>query len=390
MLKMEVDMKIVIASDSYKGSCSTLEVAEAIEKGIRKIYRDAEIIKILVADGGEGTVDTLVIGTGGRYEVVEVIGPLGNIIESKYGILEGNVAVIEMAASSGLPLLKKEELNPMITTTYGTGQMIKAAMDKGCKKIFIGIGGSATNDGGVGMAQALGVSFKDKDGKEIGYGGKELARIHDIDLSSIDLRLENTEIVIMSDVTNPLCGLNGAAYIYGPQKGATHEMVKQLDSNLKYYAEAIRKQLGKDILDVPGAGGAGGLGAGLIAFCNASIYSGIDMILDINKIDQHLVDADLVITGEGQIDNQSINGKVPVGVAKRALKYDVPVIAIVGSIGEGASEVYGYGIKAIFDIITRPMTLSEAMENVSELIEHTAENTMRMLNIKNCREERIS
>lgn len=211
-------MKVVIASDSYKGSCSTLEVAEAIEKGIKKICKDVEVIKIPVADGGEGTVDTLVMGTGGRYEEVEVIGPLGEKIKSKYGILEGNIAVIEMAAASGLTLVSEKERNPMITTTYGTGQMIKAAMDKGCKKIFVGIGGSATNDGGVGMAQALGVSFKDHEGKEIGYGAGELNGLKDIDTTNIDKRLTSTEIIVISDVVNPLCGENGASSVYGPQK----------------------------------------------------------------------------------------------------------------------------------------------------------------------------
>jgi glycerate kinase len=248
-----------------------------------------------------------------------------------------------MAASAGLPLLKEEERNPLITTTYGTGQMIKAALDKGCRKILVGIGGSSTNDGGVGMAQAIGVSFKDKNGKEIGYGGQELARICDIDISNIDPRLKEAEIVIMSDVTNPLCGENGASYIYGPQKGATPDMVKQLDNNLRHYATVIKEKLGSDILDVPGSGGAGGLGAGLIVFCNATLYSGIEKALEINGIDQHLIDADLVITGEGQIDHQSIYGKVPIGVAKRALKYKVPVVAIVGSVGEGASAVYARG-----------------------------------------------
>ena len=375
-------MKIVIASDSFKGSCSTIEVAEAIEKGIRKIYSDAEIIKIPMADGGEGTVDALVIGTGGKYEEVEVIGPLGETIKTQYGILEGNIAVIEMAAASGLTLVKDEERNPLITTTYGTGQMIKAAMEKGCKKILIGIGGSATNDGGIGMAQALGVSFKDKDGNEIGYGGEKLAQIHNIDLSNINKSLKETEIIIMSDVINPLCGPNGAAAIYGPQKGATPEIVKLLDNNLKYYAKVINEKLGKDILDVPGAGAAGGLGAGLIVFCNASLCAGIEKVLDITGIDQHLVDADLVITGEGQMDHQSVFGKVPVGVGRRALKYNVPVIAIVGSVGEGASTVYAHGINAIMDIVTSPMTLCEAMENVSNLIEYTAENTMRVLSIR--------
>jgi glycerate kinase len=378
-----IKMKIVIASDSFKGSCSSLEVAEAIETGIRRIYNDIEIVKIPVADGGEGTVDTLVIGTGGKYEEVEVVGPLGKKIKTKYGILEGNIAVIEMAAASGLPLLKEEERNPMVTTTYGTGEMIKAAMEKGCRKIFIGIGGSATNDGGVGMAQALGVSFKDQEGKEIGYGGENLINIYDIDLSNINSSLGETDIVIMSDVNNPLCGLNGAAHVYGPQKGATPEIVKLLDANLGYYAKVIKEKVGKDILDIPGAGAAGGLGAGLMAFCNASLCSGIEKIFDLTNIEGHLADADLVITGEGQIDSQTVYGKVPVGVAKRAVKYDIPVIAIVGSVGEGASDVYAYGVDAIMDIINKPMPLREAVQNAPALIEDTAENVMRILKLRN-------
>jgi glycerate kinase len=380
---IEMSMKVVIAADSFKGSCSTFEVASAIEKGIRRICMDAEIIKIPVADGGEGTVDSLVKGAGGKYETINVKDPLGRDIECKYGIIKDNVAVIEMAASSGLTLLKEEERNPMVATTYGTGQIIRAALDKGCKKIYIGIGGSATNDGGAGMAQALGVSLKDNKGKEIGNGGGELARIQDVDITNIDPRLKDTEVVILSDVSNPLCGPNGASSIYGPQKGATPEMIKQLDNNLKHYALLIKEKLGLSIIDVPGAGAAGGLGAGLIAFCNAAIFSGIDVALDINGIDCHLMDADLVITGEGQIDSQTVCGKVPVGVAKRALKYGVPVIAIVGSVGKGASAVYEYGVDAIMDIVSRPMSLNDSMKNVSQLLEYAAENVIRMLGVGN-------
>ncbi|MET3697004.1 glycerate kinase [Bacillus oleivorans] len=375
-------MKIIIAADSFKGSCSTLEVAAAIEKGIRKIKEDVEIVKLPVADGGEGTVDALVLGTGGTYETVEVIGPLGKKVEARFGILEGNIAVIEMASASGLPLLKEDELDPLKATTYGTGQLIKAAMDKGCKKIFLGIGGSATNDGGVGMAQSLGVSFKDRDGAEIGYGGGELSRIADIDISKLDQRITRTEIIVMSDVTNPLCGEKGASYVYGPQKGATTEMIKQLDANLKHFAKVINEKLGKDVLQIPGSGAAGGLGAGLIAFCNVELHAGVEKILDLICIDGHLENADLVFTGEGRIDHQSVFGKVPVGVAKRAAKRNVPVIAIVGSIGDGAAEVYAHGLTAIQDIITKPMTLQEAMENAQILIEQAAETVMRVITIK--------
>lgn len=370
-------MKIVIASDSYKGSSSTLEVAGSIEKGIREVYRDAEIIKIPVADGGEGTVDALVLGTGGSYEEVEVLDPLGHKVLARYGILDEKVAVIEMAAASGLTLVKNGELNPLITTTYGTGELIKSALEKGITKIYVGVGGSSTNDGGMGMAQALGISFKDKFGNEVGYGGGELSKVEKIDFSNVHPLLKNANVMVISDVQNPLCGPNGAAYIYGPQKGATQEEIKILDLNLKHFGEKIKEFLSLDVINIPGAGAAGGLGAGLIAFCNATLHSGIDKVLDIADIDKHLKDTDLVITGEGQIDGQSIFGKVPVGVASRAKKYDIPVIAIVGSVGEGAHKVYSYGIDVIVDIIDKPMTLEYAMDNVSELIEKAATNAMR-------------
>lgn len=372
-------MKIVIASDSYKGSCSTMEVADAIEKGIRKVCRDAVIVKLPVADGGEGTVDSLISGMGGTYETVKVKGPLGDEIEARYGILKGNTAVIEMAAASGLPLVKVENRNPMITTTYGTGQLIKSAMDRGCRRIYIGIGGSATNDGGAGMAQALGVSLKDKYGNELSFGGGSLGDLEDIDISKLDPRLKDTEIIVMSDVTNPLCGERGASHVYGPQKGATKEMAVRLDSNLRHFAGVIKSRLGYDVINLPGAGAAGGLGAGLIAFCNAKLYPGIEKILDLTNIDEHIRDADLVITGEGKIDSQSIYGKVPIGVAKRASKYKVPVAAIVGSIGEGAYEVYSHGIDVILDIVNKPMTLDEAMEGAASLIENAAEALMRII-----------
>lgn len=374
-------MKIIIASDSFKGSCSTLDVANYIEKGFKRIYEDSDVIKIPVADGGEGTVDALVIGTSGKYEDVEVIGPLGQPIKAKYGIINDEMAVIEMAAASGLTLVDKEKLNPLVTTTYGTGQLIKSALEKGIRRIYVGLGGSATNDGGVGMAQALGVSFKDDVGKEIGFGGGELIKIREIDITNIHPLLKEAEIIAISDVTNPLYGPIGASYIFGPQKGANNGMVEKLEENLKYYGDVIKKKLKKDIANIPGAGAAGGLGAGLIAFCNATIEPGIERVLDITNIDYHLKDADLVITGEGMIDGQSKYGKVPIGVAKRALKYDVPVIAIVGSVGDGASEVYAYGIDLITDIVNKPMTLNEAINNVQELIEYAAENVARIFKL---------
>jgi glycerate 2-kinase len=371
-------MKVVIAIDSFKGCCTTLEAANAVERGIR-YYRDDIKTKILpIADGGEGTVETLVKSLNGKYIEVDVLNPLGKKMKSRYGILPGEIAVIEMASASGLTLISEEEYNPLITTTFGTGQLIQDAMDKGCTTIFIGLGGSATNDGGVGMAQALGVSFKNKLNQEIGFGGGELKAIESIDVSKLDPRVENTEIVILSDVTNPLCGKNGAANVYGPQKGATPSMIQILDDNLKYFGSVINEQLSIDVMNLSGGGAAGGLGAGLVAFCQAKIHSGVEKIIEFIGLEEHLQDADLLITGEGRIDSQTINGKVALGVARKAKKYGVPVIAIVGSIGEGAEIVYNHGIDAIVDIVSEPMTLENALENGISLLEKTSERTMRI------------
>ncbi|WHH59050.1 glycerate kinase [Petroclostridium sp. X23] len=372
-------MKILIAPDSFKGSNTTISVANKIEKGIRKVFPNAEVVKIPIADGGEGTVDALVIGTGGEIKKAYVTGPLGKKIYAEYGVLKNGTAVIEMAAASGLPLISEEKRNPLLTTTYGTGELIKAALDQGCKKIVIGIGGSATNDGGLGMAQALGVSFKDQDGNELGYGGGELGKLAAINVSNLDSRINQTEIIVACDVSNPLCGEKGASAVYGPQKGATPDMIKELDGNLKKYADIIKQTLRKDIKDVSGAGAAGGLGSGLMVFCNAQLKSGIETILDVVNIDRHLPTTDLVITGEGKIDGQSIYGKVPVGVGQRAKKYGVPVLAIVGDIGEGASAVYEYGVDGIMSTVNKAMPLSEAMAKSSELLEDAAERIMRII-----------
>ena len=374
-------MKIVIAPDSFKGSCTTIEVADRIEKGIKKIYPMADIVKIPIADGGEGTVEALVLGAGGEYREKEVIGPLGETLIGKYGILNSGVAVLELASASGLPSVPLDKRNPLITTSYGTGQLLLAAIDEGCSKIVIGLGGSATNDGGIGLAQALGVSFLNAQGKELGFGGGELADLVKIDTSKLDPRVENCEIIIASDVKNPLCGDTGASAIFGPQKGATPELVKLLDQNLMHYARVIKEQLGQDVADIPGAGAAGGASVALLVFANAKIESGVETVLDTAGADTHFKDANLVITGEGRIDYQSIYGKVPVGVGLRAKKYGLPVLAIVGGIGPGAADVYDYGVDAIISIIDNAMPLSEAMSNAGDLIENTAERAMRILQL---------
>lgn len=379
-------MKIIIAPDSFKGSLSALEVGNAIKEGILRLIPKANIEIIPMADGGEGTVDALVAATGGRIIIEEVNDPLMRKIKAKYGILgDGITAVIEMAAASGLPLVKLEERNPMITTTYGTGELIKSALDKGCKKFIIGIGGSATVDGGAGVAQALGVKLLDKNGVDIGLGGGGLEALEKIDISGIDPRIKETETIVACDVDNPLVGPRGGPAVYGPQKGATPEMVKKLDKFLDKYADIIKRDLGLDIKDVPGAGAAGGLGAGLMAFMKAKLRPGIEIVIEASSFEEHLKEVDLVITGEGKIDQQTIYGKTPIGVAKTAKKYGLPVIAISGSIGEGADAVYNNGIDALMSIISYPMSLDEAMDNAFKLISDAAERTIRLVLIGGAR-----
>lgn len=370
-------MKIIVAPDSFKGSISSIGVCEAAEKGIREVFPDARVVLLPIADGGEGTVDCFAAACACEKISVPVTGPLGQKTDAVFAITAEGTAVIEMAAASGLTLVR--EKNPLKATTYGTGELIKAAMDRGCRKIIIGLGGSATNDGGAGMAQALGFSLKDTNGCEIGFGGAELAKLQTIDSTHADPRLRECEIIAACDVTNTLCGENGASSVFGPQKGADAVMVAQLDNNLAHYAEVIQKQLGISVKDIPGTGAAGGLSAGLIAFCNAEIKPGIDLILDAIGFDRHLEAADLVITGEGRIDRQSVYGKVPVGVAKRAKGAGVPVIAIVGAIGEGAELVYAYGVSSIMSICDKPMDLAYAAAHAAELLQSAAERMLRII-----------
>ncbi|UZW13347.1 glycerate kinase [Clostridium pasteurianum] len=372
-------MKIVIAPDSYKGSLSALEVANNIEKGIRRIFNNLTIEKIPMADGGEGTVQSLVDSTNGKIVNVPVKGPLGKDVTAFYGILgDAKTAIIEMAAASGLPLIPKEEKNPLITTSYGTGQLIKDALDKDCKNIIIGLGGSATNDGGVGAAKALGVKFLDKEGNNIGEGGGAVGKLNSIDISNIDPRIKDCNITAACDVDNPLCGPKGASHVFGPQKGADSSMIEFLDKNLSHYAEIIKRDLSIDIINTPGAGAAGGLGAGIMAFLNASMKRGIDIVIELTDLEQKIKDADLVFTGEGMIDFQTAFGKAPFGVAKIAKKYDIPVIAIAGGIGKDAETLYLKGFDSIFSIVDGPMTLDNAIENSSILIERTAERIARV------------
>ena len=369
-------MKIVIAPDSFKGSLTAVEVSDAIEQGMREIFPKAEIIKIPMADGGEGTVQCLVNATGGEILKEKVTDPLGDKVLASYGILgDKKTAVIEMAEASGLTLVPENKRNPLITTTYGTGQLIKAALDQGCRKMIIGIGGSATNDGGAGMVQALGAKLLDKDGEEIGFGGGELKKVFRIDTKYLDIRLSNIKVLIASDVSNPLCGPNGASRIYGPQKGATPEIIEELDKSLAHFVKIIKRDLNKDVKDIPGAGAAGGLGASLMAFLDAELRPGIEIIIEIVKLERAIKDADLVITGEGKIDSQTIYGKAPIGVARIAKKYNIPVIAVAAIIGDDADVVHQHGIDNLIKVSEPPMSLTEPKFKKFYLIKNSIKNS---------------
>ncbi len=373
-------MNIVIATDSFKGCCTTLEAAAEFKRGILRVFPNACINIIPIADGGEGTVSAVLGALGGSLKSVRVKGPLGQETDAVYGIAPGGRAVLEMAAASGLTLVKGKK-DPMRASTYGTGELIKAALDSGCTDIYIGIGGSATNDGGAGMAEALGVRFADQSGRPVPPGGGSLHLIDTIDISNTDKRLKNVSITVMSDVTNPLCGENGASAVYGPQKGATPEQVKLLDSGLEHLARKACKQLHTDFAKTPGAGAAGGLGFGLMAFTGARLRSGIEAILDLGGFDGVARDADLIITGEGNLDAQSAMGKVLSGIARRAKAYGKPVIAIAGGIGAGAERIYEYGIDAAISSTIRPMTVEEAMGAAGELLAAASERAMRLVKI---------
>ncbi len=372
-------MKVVIASDSFKGSNSSIKVAEAMERGIKKVDPDLDVVKLPVADGGEGLVQALVPDQE-KWVYVDVTGPMGKPAKAEYALYKDNTAVIEMASASGLPMAGDEK-DPSLATTFGTGQLMKDALERGCRTLLIGIGGSATNDGGCGMARALGARFLDASGAEVEAVGGNLDKIADIDLSGIHPALKETVIKVACDVDNPLCGEHGASAIYGPQKGATPEMVKLLDANLAHLAGVVENITGQNMAEVPGAGAAGGLGFGLMAFCGGTLEKGIDLVLDSVGFDEALEGADLVITGEGRIDGQSVRGKVPVGIAARAKKKNLPVLVIAGDIGPGISNLYEYGIDAVMSTVNKAMPLKEALERSTELLEDGAERAFRMVGI---------
>lgn len=366
-------MRIVVAPDSYKGSLSATAVCNAMEEGIHSVFPNASIRKLPIADGGEGTMEALVSATGGKLVHENVLNPLGESVDSFWGILGDNeTGVIELAAASGLMLVAENKRDPLITTSYGTGQLIKAALNRGLRKLIIGIGGSATNDGGMGMLQALGVKFLDAEGKELPFGGNALARLDRIDPTGLDSRVAETQIIVACDVNNPLCGPQGASAIYGPQKGATIEMVEVLDRALSRYEEVARKTTGKDVANVPGAGAAGGFGAGLLFFTDAVLRPGVQIVLEAVGFESMLKETDIVFTGEGCTDYQTVNGKAPVGVARIASAQGVPTICISGSLGFGYEEVYSYGINATMSIVPGPMPLEQCLAQAHQLIGSSA------------------
>ena len=375
-------MKFVLAPDSFKESLTAQEVADAMEIGIKKVFPNAECVKVPMADGGEGTVQSLVDGTDGKIYEVAVTGPLGKIVNARYGILGDNeTAVIEMAEASGIHYVEKEKRNPLITTTYGTGEVIKEALNKGVKKIIIGIGGSATNDGGAGMIQALGGRLLDKEGNDLSFGGGSLDKLDRIDLTKFDERINKVKVEVACDVNNTLTGEEGASAIFGPQKGATPDLVKLLDKNLGHYAQIVKEQLGKDMANEKGAGAAGGLGFALLTFCNGELKPGIDIVIEYSNLDTKIQGASYVLTGEGSIDGQTKFGKTPYGVAQVAKKYDIPVIAVAGNVGSGTEELYGLGFNSNLSIMPGVMTLDKALVTGKKNIENTVENIARLLEI---------
>lgn len=372
----------VLAPDSFKESMTAKEVCTAMEAGLRKIYPEATYIHVPMADGGEGTVQSLVDASGGEIHDKEVTGPLGQPVKAKFGILgDGQTAAIEMASASGIQLVDKAERNPLITTTYGTGELILECLNRGIRKIIIGIGGSATNDGGAGMAEALGARFLDEDGGQLPRGGGALGRLAKVDVSSLDVRLKDTQLIVACDVTNPLCGEQGASAVFGPQKGATPDMVQQLDANLAHYAEVVKQQLHKDVRDLPGAGAAGGLGAGLMIFTRATLQKGIEIVIEYTALQQKLEQADWVFTGEGGIDFQTKFGKTPYGVARTAKAGGKKVIALAGYIGEGIDTLYAEGIDAVFGIVPGASSLEQLLADGPANVERTCENIARLLKL---------
>ncbi|MCD4711346.1 MAG: glycerate kinase [Bacteroidales bacterium] len=376
-------MNILIAPDSFKDCLSAIKVASALGRGFKKILPDVLCTLVPMADGGEGTVESVIDATRGERIILKVMDPLMREVSSFYGVTgDGETAVIEMAAASGIELLRGDERDPWITSTFGTGQLIGDALKRGCGKILLGIGGSATNDGGAGMAEALGVKFSGKFGAMPVQGGGALGEVKQIHMEGLDSRVTGTKIVVACDVTNPLTGTHGASAVYGPQKGADRRMVEELDRNLVHFAELIQNQLGKEVSGVPGAGAAGGLGAGLMAFLDATLVKGFDMIAGVVGLEEKIRGADLVITGEGKMDAQTRFGKTPFGVAQMAKKYGKPVIGVAGTLDGDAGVLYELGFDVLMPIQEKPGDLESSLENGEQLLERTGERIARMLKME--------
>ena len=375
-------MKIVIAPDSFKESLSAQDVAREIRAGFSEIFPNAEYVLLPVADGGEGTVAALVAATGGSERWLSVTGPLGVPIDAFYGLTgDGQTAVIEMAAASGLELVPPDQRNPLITTTYGVGELIRAALDSGARHLIIGVGGSATNDGGAGMAQALGIRLADATGRNLPFGGGALGDLAVINRAQLDPRIPESRIEVACDVDNPLTGPTGASTVFGPQKGATLEQIALLDANLVHFAARIAADIGPRIADLPGGGAAGGLAAGLNALLGATLRPGVDIVMNAVNLDRAVADADIVITGEGRLDYQTIRGKTPIGVAAVARRYGRPVIAIAGSLGRDPHVVHAHGIDAVFSVLSRPCSVTEAFTAAASNIRVTARNVAATLRL---------
>ena len=375
-------MKIVIAPDSFKGSLTAAEAAEAIETGFRAVYPDAEYVKVPMADGGEGTVQSLVDATSGTIITQLVSGPMGDMVAGFFGILgDRQTAVIEMAAASGIHWVRPKERDVFLASSFGTGQLINAALDRGCDKLIVGLGGSATNDGGMGMMKALGAQFFDQDGVQLAADVRALLQLASIDLQYLDPRLDKTEIVVACDVDNPLCGENGAARVFGPQKGATEEDIAVLDQALTRYGDILSANAGRDIASEPGAGAAGGMGAAFIGLIDAVLKPGIDIVIEIVDLANSLVDANLVITGEGRVDNQTIHGKTPMGVAKVAKSCNLPVICIAGSVEDGADFTHQLGIDEIYSVTEGDYDLTEVLIEAEHKLTQAAQKIAKSLNL---------
>jgi glycerate kinase len=372
-------LRIVVSPQAFKHSIGAREAALAIQRGILQAAPDAETILIPVADGGDGTLAALIDTTGGSYREATVTGPLGEPLAARWGVMgDGETAVIEMALASGLALIPDDRRDPLRATTRGTGELMLAALDDGYRRIIVGLGGSATNDGGAGMASALGARFLDSQDGQLPAGGAALENLTNVDALALHPALSETTIVGATDVTNPLCGDTGASAIFGPQKGATPEMVSQLDRCLANLASVIRSDLGVDVLNTPGSGAAGGLGAGLIAFAGAELRSGIDMVCDVLDFDRNVRGADLVITGEGRADRSTAFDKAPVGIARRARQFGVPTVLVAGSLGPGYETLYEHGIDAILSIAEEPADLDSSLRRGSELLQRAAERAIRL------------